>query len=249
MNQGPKLRGKVALITGASSGIGKATAMALAKGGAKISLASRSEDRLNKIVKKIEDSFETDAIAVPTDVRHEKQVKKMIKRTAEEFGKIDILVNNAGLIYRKKVEDLAVEEYRNLMETNVNGMFFTTKFGLPYLEETEGNLIFVGSCAGKYPMKEIPVYVGTKWWTRGFAHSVEADVGEKGVAVTVVNPSEVRTEIKGETEETYKDEFEEGEVTEPEEVAEVIAFAATQKNSTLSEVDIYRRNKLSDHLG
>ena len=248
MGTNQSLNGKTAIITGASSGIGKATAKALAERGANVTIVSRSEDRLEQLAEEIRKTHGSKVLVVATDVREPDQVERMVEETVDEFENLDILVNNAGLIYRKRVDDLPIDEYKNLMETNVDGMFYTTKYALPYLRETKGHLIFVGSCAAKYPMKEIPVYVATKWWTSGFAHSVEAAVGEDNVAVTLVNPSKVRTELKGEKEETLRKEYDEGEIVEPEEVAEVITFAASQENSTISEVDIYKRNKLSDHL-
>ena len=132
-----------------------------------------------------------------------------------------------------------------MMDTNADGMFFTTRAALPHLRESSGNLIFIGSFAGKYPRPFNPVYAATKWWTRGFAHSVEAQVGDDDVGVTVVNPSEVRTEFGAVYGESFSERFDEGEVTEPKEIAEAVAFAAAQENSTVSELDLYRRDKFS----
>jgi len=128
----------------------------------------------------------------------------------------------------------------------VDGVFFTTRAALPHLRESSGNLIFVGSFAGRFPRPFNPVYAATKWWVRGFAHSVEGQVGEDGVAVTVVNPSEVRTEFGSEEGESFEERFEPGTVTEPEEVADAIAFAAGKNGSTVSEIDVYRRDKFSN---
>jgi NADP-dependent 3-hydroxy acid dehydrogenase YdfG len=124
------------------------------------------------------------------------------------------------------------------MEVNVFGMYYVTHAALPHLRESTGNLVFVGSSAGKLPRPGAPVYAGSKWWTRGFALSVEAHVGLDGVGVTLVNPTAVRTQM-------WRDELRPGEAAEPEEVAAVIAFAAEQeKHSTLSEVDLFRRDML-----
>ncbi|ELZ46998.1 oxidoreductase (short-chain dehydrogenase family) protein [Halorubrum coriense DSM 10284] len=90
------------------------------------------------------------------------------------------------------------EEYAAMRETNVDGAFFLTRAALPHLTESEGSLVAVGGFAGEYPRSFNPVYAATKWWVRGFAHSVAAQVGDDGVAVSVINPSEVRTEFGSE---------------------------------------------------
>ncbi|WP_435153030.1 SDR family oxidoreductase [Haladaptatus sp. DFWS20] len=234
-----------ALITGASSGIGRATAHALARDGAKVALSARREGKLHDIAETLESRYGTETLVHPTDVRDEDAVASMVEETVSAFGGLDILVNNAGLARGKRVDDLSTEEFRTMQETNVDGVFFATRTALSHLRESSGNLIFVGSFAGQYPRPFNPVYAATKWWVRGFAHSLEGQVGEDDVAVTVVNPSEVRTEFGSVYGESFEERFAEGEVTEPEEVAEAIAFAATMENSTISELDVYRRDKFS----
>lgn len=240
------LTGKTALITGASSGIGRETARMLARYGSDVVIAARRRKELKKIANGIEERYDVEALAIQTDVREEKQVRRMIEKTIEKFGSLDIVVNNAGLSRGSGVENMTTEEYKAMMETNTDGMFYTTRESLPHLKESEGHLIYIGSIAGQYPRPFNPVYAATKWWTRGFALSVESEVGDENVAVTVINPSEVRTEF-GDGEKA-KDKYEKGEVTEPEEIAEAVSFAARQENSTISELDIYRRDKLSDTL-
>ncbi|WP_276281887.1 SDR family oxidoreductase [Halorussus caseinilyticus] len=239
------LDGKVALVTGASSGIGEATAHALARDGARVALAARRQKALNDVAKKIEREWDAETLAVQTNVRDEDSVEGTVESVVSEFGRLDVLVNNAGMACGESVADLGTDEYRRMMETNVDGVFYATRASVPHLRETEGNLVFVGSFAGQYPRPFNPVYAATKWWVRGFAHSMEGNVGADGVAVTVVNPSEVRTEFGGAYGESFAERFAEGEVTEPEEVAEAIAFAAEQEKSTISELDIYRRDKFS----
>lgn len=109
---------------------------------------------------------------------------------------------------------------------------------MPYLRERKGNLVFIGSSAGKLPRPGAPVYARSKWWTRGFALSVEAHAGQDSIAVTLINPTAVRSQI-------WHDELGPGEAAEPEEVADVVAFAAEQEpQTTLSEVDLFRRDLL-----
>lgn len=237
------LDGEAAIVTGASSGIGEATAHALAERGSNVALAARREERLEAIAEDLRDEYGVEAQAVPTDIREEAAVDALVETTVERFGGLDILVNNAGLGRGSDVAGMTTEAYRTMMETNVDGVFFATRAALPHLEESAGTLVYVGSFAGQYPRPFNPVYAATKWWLRGFARSVEASVGGDGVAVTVVNPSEVRTEFGAEMGEPFAERFEEGEVLEPREVADAIAFAVTQP-STVSELDLYRRDKL-----
>ncbi|MFB6251600.1 MAG: SDR family oxidoreductase [Halobellus sp.] len=236
-------QGSVALITGASSGIGAETAHALASDGADVALAARRRAQLETVAEAIESSTDAETLVVPTDVREEGSVEAMVETTVDHFGRLDVLVNNAGLGVGGEVDELSTADYRLMMETNVDGYFFATRAAIPHLRETDGNLVFVGSFAGQYPRPANPVYAATKWWTRGFAHSVEAQVGSEGVGVSVVNPTEVRTEFASESGASFEDRFDPGEVTEPEEVAEAIAFAASQERSTVHEIDLYRRDK------
>jgi NADP-dependent 3-hydroxy acid dehydrogenase YdfG len=181
---------------------------------------------------------------VPTDVREEAAVEALVDAAVEEFGGLDVLVNNAGLARGEEIEEMTTEEYRTMMETNADGMFFATRAALPHLRETGGALVYIGSFAGHYPRSFNPVYAATKWWTRGFAHSVSAQVGGD-VGVTVINPSEVRTAF-GDEDWSMEEMYEEGEVTEPEEVAEAVVFAARQSPSSVAELDLYRRDKFAD---
>jgi hypothetical protein len=239
------LDGETALVTGASAGIGEATAHALATAGADVVLAARREERLASIASDVESAHGVRAIGVPTDVRDEAAVANCVEEAEAAFGGLDVVVVNAGLAHGSSVESMTTDDYRTMMETNVDGAFFTARAVLPHLRESAGNLVFVGSFAGQYPRPFNPVYAASKWWLRGFAHSLEAEVGSDDVAVTVVNPSEVRTEFGSDYGETFEERFDEGEVTEPEEVADAVVFAAKQDNSTVSELDLYRRDKFS----
>ena len=237
---------RIAFVTGATSGIGRAAALRLAEGGAHVALASRREDRLEAVADRIRSDHGREALAVPTDVTDPEQVRSAVTETAETFGGIDVVVANAGLGVDKGVDSLSIEEYELMTDVNVNGMFYTAKAALPHLKASSGNLVFLGSFSGQHPRPYNPVYAATKWWTRGFALSLEGAVGDEGVAVSVVNPTEVRTEFGSETDEPLKDRFDPGEVTEPEDVAEAIAFVATQRPpNTVSELDLYRRDKFA----
>jgi NADP-dependent 3-hydroxy acid dehydrogenase YdfG len=235
--------GQTAIVTGASAGIGRATVHALAREGARVVLAARREERLDEIAETVAAEYDAETHVVPTNVRDEDAVATLVEATVSEFGGLDLVVNNAGLARGADIEHMTTEEYRTMMEVNVDGMFFVTREALPHLRESEGNLLFIGSFAGKFPRPFNPVYAASKWWTRGFAKSVSAQVGTEDVGVTVVNPSEVRTEFGGVYGETFAERFDEGEVTEPEEVAEAVVFAAEQGPSMASEIDMFRRDK------
>lgn len=242
------LDGETAMVTGASSGIGAATARRLAAAGANVVLAARREERLGEIADEVETEYGVDAAAVPTDVTDEDRVAALVETTVERFGGLDAVVANAGLGINESVEEMSTETYRTMMDVNVDGAFFTAREAVPHLRETEGTIVFVGSFAGQYPRPGNPVYAATKWWVRGFALSLAGSVGEDGVGVSVVNPTEVRTEFGSEDEEmdTFEDAFDPGEVTEPSEVADAVAFAVRQEPPTATtEIDLYRRDKFS----
>ena len=238
--------GQTAIVTGASSGIGAATCRALAAAGATVVLAARSEDRLRELAGEIETDHGVDTLVVPTDIREETGVDTLIDKTVAEFGGLDILVNNAGLARGSDVETMSMAAYETMQETNIDGMFYATRAAIPHVRERDGHLIFLGSFAGQYPRSYNAVYAASKWWTRGFAKSVAAQVGDDGVGVTVVNPGAVRTEFESADGQAFEDVFEEGEASEPEEVAEAIVFAASRDGSSVSEIDINNRSKFAD---
>ncbi|MFW6304824.1 MAG: SDR family oxidoreductase [Candidatus Saliniplasma sp.] len=242
------LKGKAALVTGGSSGIGKAVAKRLAEEGCNLVLVARDGNKLKKVKRSIkQDHPETNISTAPTDIRDEDQVKDMVKICLNDMGRLDILVNNAGIIRYGELENFSTKDFHDVMETNVYGTFYATKAALPHLKESKGNLIFIGSFDANHPRSFNPIYCSSKWWVKGFAHSVESIVGKQGVAVTLINPSEVRTAIPDEEGKAYKNKFDQGEVTEPNEIADTVVFAAKQsKTTTLSQINIYRRDKLSD---
>jgi NADP-dependent 3-hydroxy acid dehydrogenase YdfG len=241
------LEGHTALVTGASSGIGKSTVEKLAEEGADVVLASRSREDLEEIADDVQQKFGVSTLVAPTDVTDEEEVEEMFDAAVEEFGGLDVVVANAGIGVGDSVEDMETETYRKMMSVNTDGMFFTAREAVPRLRETEGKLVFLGSFAGQYPRSSNPVYAATKWWTRGFANSLSAQIADSGIAVTTVNPTEVRTEFAGEDGDSFAERFEEGEVSEPEDVADAILYAAKQeKPNTVNELNLYRTNKFGD---
>lgn len=246
MSQESTLDGKAALVTGASAGIGRESAYALAREGANVALAARREGRLTEFAEEIEAEAGVETLVVPTDVTDDAQVEAMIEATVGAFGGLDVLVNNAGIGGIGAIEEASLEEYRQLMAVNCDGMYYATRAAIPHLRESKGNLIYVASFAGEYPRPGNAAYAATKWWTRGLAYSLAGRLGEDDVAVSIVNPTEVRTEIEGSYGDPMQDVFEPGEVTEPEDIAEAIVFAARQNPpNAATEIDFYRRDKFA----
>ncbi|MFB6117500.1 SDR family oxidoreductase [Halosegnis sp.] len=252
MDIGQDLTGKTAVVTGASSGIGAATASALAREGADVVVAARREARLESLAADLESAHDASVAVVPTDVTDESAVAALVEAAVERFDGVDVLVNNAGVARGSDLAEMPTEDYRTMMAVNCDGMFYATREALPHLRESAGTLVFIGSFAGQYPRPFNPVYAATKWWTRGFAKSVSAQVGDD-CAVTVINPAAVRTEftVESEAEDAefstapFEEQFAPGEAIEPEEVAEAVVFAAQQSPSMVSELDLYDRDKLT----
>ncbi len=236
------LEGTTAVVTGASSGIGTATARVLGERGASVAVSARREERLREVARDIEDAG-GEALVVTADVTDDAQVAAMIEETVEMFGRLDVVVANAGLGRTGAVEEMDTDTYRQVMDVNVDGVFFTARESIPHLRDTAGALIFLSSFAGQYPRPGNPLYAATKWWVQGFARSLAGSVGEDGIAVSTINPTEVRTEFGSEDDQAMVDTYDPGEVTEPEEVADAVAFAATQDPPTSVNVDMYRRDK------
>lgn len=242
------LSGSVAFITGASSGIGRETSRTLAREGADVVLLARREARLEALASDIETAHGTESLVVPTDVGEEPQVSAAVDAALDRFGRMDVVVSNAGVpgTDDTPITEVEMESYRRLMRVNVDGTFYVARNTVPHLSETAGNLIFIGSFDGHYPRSRSPTYAASKWWVRGFAHSLAGPAGEADVGVTVVNPAKVRTGIARTGEPSFAERFEKGEVLEPTDVAEAVAFAAKQPpRATVSELDLFTRDKYS----
>lgn len=236
-----------ALITGASSGIGRATAHALASRGADVAISARREERLQSLAETLRDDHGVGVLVHTADVTDDEQVADLVDAAVERFGRLDTVVANAGLARDGAVEDLSTDAFRQMMNVNCEGLFFTARESIPHLRETEGLLVVLASMAGQYPRPANPVYAATKWWARGFAKSLAGSVGPDGVGVTVVNPTEVRTEFGSEDGDAMEETLSPDEAADPEDVAEAIAFAAEQEPpNVVQELDFYRRDKFEE---
>jgi clavulanate-9-aldehyde reducatase len=189
------LSGKVAAVTGATSGIGEATALALAEAGAKVAVAGRREDRLEDLAKRIADAGGT-AMAVPTDVADEPQARALIERTKDELGWLNILINNAGVMLLGPVQDADVSEWKRMVEVNLLGLLYCTHAALPVMRDAGGgDIVNLSSVAGRQATLGSAVYNLTKWGVNGFSEGLRQEALHIGVRVSVVEPGMVATEL------------------------------------------------------
>jgi short-subunit dehydrogenase len=189
-----QLRGAVAVVTGASSGIGETTAVYLARRGAKVVLAARRMERLEELQGRIERAGGT-ALALACDVGDPDQLKTLATVAREAFGPPDILVNNAGIPGRGGFEDIPYEEIEKIVRVNVLGVMYGTRAFLPgMLEHGRGHIVNIASLAGLFAAPGIPLYAATKHAVVAFSESLNYDVEKRGVLVTAVNPGFVATE-------------------------------------------------------
>jgi NADP-dependent 3-hydroxy acid dehydrogenase YdfG len=228
------LDGKVAAITGASSGIGEATAHALVAEGAAVSLAARRKDRLDDLVGRIE-SDGGRALAIETDVADEGQANDFVNRTNEELGGLDILVNNAGVMLLGPVAGAPTDEWRRMIEVNLLGLLYCTHAALPIMGAAgSGDIVNVSSVAGRTASLGSGVYNMTKWGVVGFSEALRQEVLNANVRSTIIEPGFVDTELQGHNEhplvveniEKMMDQI--GKVLEADDIARAIVFAVTQ---------------------
>ena len=222
-----KLEGKVALITGASAGIGQACARALAGEGARLVLTARRQERLDALKKEAE-SLGTEAVSISGDAREEETAIRTVKAAADVFGRIDILINNTGAGNYKNLIDTSAEEYDELMDVNVRTTFLFTRHAVPImLAQASGTILMISSMAGVYGFGGESVYCMTKFAQVGFAQALDKELRPSGIKVGVICPGGVKTEFalgKGRTEQSVV----ESDMLDPEDVASAVLLACTQ---------------------
>ncbi|MBI2956646.1 MAG: SDR family oxidoreductase [Acidobacteria bacterium] len=187
-----KLANQVAIITGASEGIGKALAELFAREGVRVVLAARSEEKLQALANALGPDR---VLVVPTDVADSAQLKQLVARTVERFGGLDILVNNAGVGLYARVEEMDWEHFRRMWEVNFFAAVRLTMEALPYLQQRRGVVVNISSVAGKMPLPFMAGYCATKFALTAFSHGLRMELAPAGVRVLVVCPGRVRTEF------------------------------------------------------
>ena len=194
MSTNEELKGKVGLVTGASSGIGEATALALASRGAKVALAARRKDRLEKLAEKIR-AQGGEALPLAVDASDEGQLGAMIEQVKGRWGRLDVLVNNAGVMLLAPVAEANVEDWKAMVNLNLIGLMLATKLALPLLKESRGHIVNVASVAGRVANPDASGYAATKFGVVAFSESLRREVYKDNVRVTVVEPGMVATEL------------------------------------------------------
>lgn len=224
--------GKVALVTGATSGIGAAAAEEFASRGAKVILVGRNEDRGNQIKERIE-SAGGEALFIACDVSDEEQVKTMAETASSKYGRIDILFNNAGVMLpSKEIERMPVSDWQKTFDINVHGLFFVSRYIKPYLLESKGCIINNGSIAGLqyYAAGRSYAYSASKAAVIQFSHQMAKNYGEEGIRVNCICPGIIDTPILGDRDrKVYAERVPLGYVAQPKAVAKVVCFLASDE--------------------
>ncbi|MDQ3375316.1 MAG: SDR family NAD(P)-dependent oxidoreductase [Actinomycetota bacterium] len=229
----PKLDGKVAVVTGASSGIGEATAEALAAEGASVVVAARREERLADLAKRIEENGGR-VLAAACDVADEGQAHGLIRKAEDEFGRVDILVNNAGVMLLSTVGKGLSEEWRRMFDVNVLGLLYTTDAAVETMKKQGGgHLVNVSSVAGRKVTRDSSgVYAGSKFAVGAISEGLRQELLEDNIRVTIVEPGAVATELTDHiTDEDARSSL--GgllnlEILQAEDIANAIVYAVTQ---------------------
>jgi NADP-dependent 3-hydroxy acid dehydrogenase YdfG len=241
------LDGTVALVTGASSGIGEATAKRLAAEGAAVAVAARRFDRLERLVAEIADAGGR-ALAIESDVTERAQAEALVERTVAELGRLDTVVNNAGVMLLGPAVDAPIEEWEQMVDLNLKGLLYVAKAALPHLlkaaeEEPRmvTDLVNVSSVAGRRPRDGSAVYNATKFGVGAFSEALRQEVTQRHVRVSLVEPGAVITELSShnrpEVLAALKGRFGEMERLEADDIADTIAYIVTRpRHMAINEI-------------
>lgn len=183
------------LITGASQGSGRATALLFARNGYDVALAARQPERLESVAHQIE-ALGQRAIAVPTDVGNAEQVERLVAKTLETFGQVDVLVNNAGICLSGAIEQTSLADWHQIMDTNFWGYVHTVQALLPhFVERKTGAIANVGSFGGKMPLPQMTAYCASKYAVTGFTESLRLELAPQGIHVCAIHPGVINSDF------------------------------------------------------
>lgn len=225
------LTDKVALVTGAGSGIGEAIATLLHEEGAKVVLAGRNKDKLQNVANQLaQDSVKV----VPTDVTKKEEVDELIKIAQQTFGGLDIVINSAGQMLSSKITDYQVDEWDSMIDVNIKGTLYTAQAALPtMLEQSSGHLINIASIFGFEVTKSSTIYSATKVAVHTITQGLEKELAKTGVKVTSISPGMVDTAITAAYNPTDRKKL------EPQDIAEAVLYALTQpKHVNVNEITV-----------
>src|SRR5436190_17839068 len=231
------IEGKVVVITGASSGIGEATALLLAERGAKVVLGARGLDRLEALADRIARAG-GGTVYARTDVKRREDLSNLVRLACERYGKLDVLVNNAGIMPVSPLDDLRVEDWEEMIDVNIKGVLYGIAAALPvFRTQGFGHFVNIASIAGLKIVPNIAVYSGTKFAVRAISEGLRQEAGDN-LRVTIISPGMVRTNFaEGVTNQTVKAQLEQSRDTfamPADAIARAIAFAIEQP----SDVDV-----------
>ena len=242
-----KLTGAVALVTGASSGIGEAAARRLAEDGASVVLVARRRDRLESLAAEIEQAAGT-ALAVQADITDRTQAEAAVQQAVERFGRLHVLINNAGLMLLGPVVGADPDEWDRMIATNAQGLLYTTHAALPYLLKSAeddlrqvADIVNISSIAGRVASNGFGVYNLTKFGVNGFTEALRQEVTKRHVRVGVLEPGGVTTELMSHNTGTVREEIDHFHATtetlDPEDIADGIAYMVTRpRHASISEL-------------
>jgi 3-oxoacyl-[acyl-carrier protein] reductase len=223
------LKGKTAVVTGSSKGIGYAIAEALAAAGANVTVSARNQEDVERAAAALNDAGGGRVVGIPCDVRSHEEVKRLIEGTVSEFGGIDILINNAGVGAFAPMGELTPEQWTRVIETNLNGVYFACHEALPHMKGREGAwIINIASLAGKNPFAGGAAYNASKFGLVGFSEALMLDVRHEGIRVNYIMPGSVAT---------YFNEHTPGDADawkiQPEDIAELVIDLLAMNSRTL----------------
>jgi NADP-dependent 3-hydroxy acid dehydrogenase YdfG len=228
------IQDKVVAITGASSGIGEATALACAKAGAKVALAARRSERIDALASRIEADGGR-AVAIKTDIADEASARAFVEGAREQLGGLHGLVNNAGVMLLGPVEGADTNQWRQMVDVNCLGLLYCTHAALPIMrEEGAGHIVNVSSVAGRVASLGSAVYNLTKWGVNGFSEALRQEALHANIRVTIIEPGFVKTELQGHNEgnpivmEAIEKMREQIDELEASDIADAIAYALTR---------------------
>jgi NADP-dependent 3-hydroxy acid dehydrogenase YdfG len=237
-----KLSGTTALVTGASSGIGAATALRLASDGAYVALIARRKDRLEDLAAEIQQAGGT-SMVVEADITSRSQAESAVEQAVERFGRLDILVNNAGLMLLGPVVGADPDEWDRMIAVNNQGLLYTTHAALPHLLKAAedgprnvADIVNISSIAGRVAWNGYGVYSLTKFGVNGFTEALRQEVTQRHVRVGVLEPGGVATELgshnTGAVREEIESFYQTTEVLAPEDIADGVSYMVTRPRHT-----------------
>jgi NADP-dependent 3-hydroxy acid dehydrogenase YdfG len=190
------LQGKVALVTGASSGIGEATALALGRAGARVAIAARRRDRLDGVAGRIAD-LRSESLVLEADVARPEEAESIVAKTVERFDRLDVLVNNAGLMLLSPIDRARVEDWKRMLDLNLLGLMAATRAALPHMrKQKDGHVVNISSTAGRVANPDASVYAATKFGVGAFSEALRREVYKDNIRVTIIEPGAVATELR-----------------------------------------------------